>query len=209
MGKLRIIFSRCPKNGHAREFLENISHNAWKKFTSLKIFMLPKKFQADICVEYLSFLLKILGTQQILFSEIFTRFFSLGKIRRFWKFYPARESYKGWFVFISAQKNWALSDTWNFLAFWEFYSAGYLRAPYECGRKFSFLPNHFAHSGNNLMLENIWAVWKNFCLIISGRLQRPYKLLPTIPSVLSHESQSVWMLGRTTLESSCEHEVVF
>jgi hypothetical protein len=29
---------------------------------------------------------------------------------------------------------------------------------YECGRNFSFMPNHFAHSGNILMLENIWAV---------------------------------------------------
>jgi len=72
-----MFFSRF-EIGHSREFLENISQDAWKIFISLRIFILPDIFRAD----YTGWKYFIFAQQQILCSEIFMRFFlkMLGKI---------------------------------------------------------------------------------------------------------------------------------
>jgi hypothetical protein len=59
------------------------------------------------------------------------------------------------------------------------------------------------------MLENIWVVWEfSCCLIILVDYKGLEKvlLLPTIPSVTTHESECV---GKDNIRNVCEHKGVF
>ncbi len=109
--------------GHYKKFLKNISQNAWKVFISLRIFILPNILGILYRLIFFSFLLKNLGNQQILCSEIFMRVFSKmpEKISgNFGNFSLLGKVINADFLSFLPKICWALWKIWMLEIYWHF-----------------------------------------------------------------------------------------